>query len=516
MDRTPRRATIAAITAAVLALVAGQASAAPTDLDRGFGTGGRATVGFDGVDDTADDTALTPDGGLIGVGSTRKTYTGYAFRLDAAGKIDASFGINGIRLLDGKGGGWANAVAVQADGKIVVAGYAQQGQDVAVWRLTPAGRLDPSFNGNGLTTINSGGVEYATDVEIQVDGKIVVAGRTSLGEDGAIYRLNPNGSLDTSFDQDGAIGIDSGGGESIAALAIQPDGKIVAAGYTSAGHAAAVYRINANGSLDTSFDDDGAVGIAVGGYALADDVAIQPDGKILVAGAGNYDALVARLRPDGSFDESFGAAGLVTVDAGDGEGAERIALLPDGRILAAGHTSAGDDALLVRLNADGSRDTTFAPDGFLAFGGSGFTRATAMSLQPDGKFVLAGESAADDSDALVYRFLGESRPSAGSGGPAGPGATASCAGRRATIVGTRGRDRLRGTRGRDVIAGLGGADVIHGLGGNDLICGSGGNDRITGGAGRDVLFGGAGRDRLFGGAGRDRLVGGAGRNLLRQ
>ena len=199
------------------------------------------------------------------------------------------------------------------------------------------------------------------------------------------------------------------------------------------------------------------------------DLALQPDGKIVVAGAtsaGTRDMLVARFQPAGVLDTTFGVGGVPTVDFGGNDAATGVALLPDGRILVAG--------------------TGVAP--------------LRRRARPPG-----GDPAA-----------GPARPAAdgpAAAGPGGPGtAIPRCAGRKATIVGTARRDLLRGTARRDVIAGLAGDDVIRGLGGDDVICGGPGADTLLGGTGRDRLLGEAGRDSLNGGAGRDVLGGGAGRD----
>jgi uncharacterized delta-60 repeat protein len=526
----------AALALTVSLLITANAAAAPTDLDRGFGVDGRVSVGFDGKNDGVYAMAPASGGGVIAVGWSGQGGA-LVFRLDARGDLDRTFDSDGIVLLDAAKVASAFDVAVQPDGKIVVAGRVGYPSDGAVARLLPDGRPDSSFGNDGVRTIDSGGAESLTEVELQSDGKIVVAGDTSLGDDGVVYRLKPgDGSLDGTFDQDGAVGLDSGGDESIAGLAIQPDGKVVAAGYTSTTRSAAVYRLNPDGSPDTTFDGDGARGIQVGpSYTSAEALAVQPDGRILVAGEGDHDAMAARLDAYGALDTTFGVDGIARVDYGDGETANRIALLPDGRILGAGHTSVGEDALLFQLTADGAPDASFATAGVFAFGGGGLVNAEAMSALPDGRFVIGGESDAYPSQALVYAFVGDRRapepadPRPADPVPADPLADGlkpavptvptrpvTCDGRRATIVGTPGRDRLRGTKRRDVIAGLGGNDVLVGLGGDDVVCGGAGADRLEGGGGRDRLLGGPGNDRLLGGPGRDRLLGGSGRNFVKQ
>jgi uncharacterized delta-60 repeat protein len=499
-----------------LAFSASAAVAAPTDLDRSFGTNGRVTLGGAG-DQAVEAIVATADGRAVYVG--RSGNDALAFRLGPDGALDTGFG---LRTLDDGAGEYGTAAAVQPDGKVVVVGSSSANSNGVVFRTNADGSRDLSFAGDGAVGIDHGGYEHENDVAIQPDGKIVIAGNTSF--DGGVrqawvYRLNPDGSFDAGFDGDGARNLT--GADVAYALVVQPDGKILVTGDASGPGHVPVHRLNPDGSLDTAFDGDGLARIEQRGYGY--DLAVQADGRIVVTGDAyttrDYDVLVARLNVDGSIDTSFRDTGIVLVDNGADESAYHVALQPDGRIVAAGGTEAGDDPLLVRLNPDGSRDRTFAPSGVFVFGnGGGLGTHVALALQPDGKILLAGDNNATDPDAVVYRLQGGSvSPDApATPAPNPPASAARCAGKRATIVGTARRDRIRGTRRVDVIAGLGGRDVIRGLNGNDVVCGGRGNDRILGGNGRDTLRGEAGADRLRGGRGRDRLVGGAGRDVTKQ
>ena len=523
--RRHKRALLAAILGAgALALAPGSASAAPTDPDLGFGRAGG--VGVDvGGDEYANAIARQPDGKLVAVGATGGD--ALVFRLTADGRLDPSFNATGIRTLDTGGDDYAYSLAIQPDGKIVVVGETTTGQNALVYRLNPDGSFDKTFGTEGIRAIDSGAREEAFEVAIQPDGKIVVVGSTTAtnGGDGAVYRLNPDGSLDDTFDKDGARGIDSGGREEAYAVALQPDGKIVVAGATTAGKAAAVYRLNPDGSLDATFDQDGALGVTGPGSTSDQfvDVALQPDGGIVLAGrttAGDVDGLLARVNPNGTLDRSFDGDGVRTVDYGAYESLYGVGLQPDGRIVAAGETTFGYDALVVSLAPDGSPDRSFTTDGTFATSVGGLSDAYGMGLQPDGKILLVGKRETNSDDAVVARLGSDSAaPQAGGGsgsGTAQQGAKPRCMGKRATIVGTTKADVIRGTSRRDVIVALGGNDSIRGLGGNDIVCGGSGNDLISGGAGRDTLRGEAGRDRLWGNGGRDRLIGGPGRDVTRQ
>jgi len=186
----------------------------------------------------------------------------------AAGDLDPTFGGDGTVTTSFVGYDGISAVAVQADGKIVVAGYTG-GNDFGVARLLGNGNLDTSFDGDGKVTIDFGGYDGANAVAIQSDDKIVVAGYTSgPSDDFAVARLLTNGALDTTFDGDGKATVDFGGYDGASAVAVQSDGKIVAAGYT-AGPAddGAVARLLTTGTLDPTFSSDGKATVDFGGYA---------------------------------------------------------------------------------------------------------------------------------------------------------------------------------------------------------------------------------------------------------
>ncbi|HQH86392.1 MAG TPA: tandem-95 repeat protein, partial [Anaerolineaceae bacterium] len=201
----------------------------------------------------------------------------------------------------------AHAVAVQADGKIVAAGYTENGStyDFALARYNSDGSLDTTFSGDGLLTTDFGSdSDYACAVALQADGKIVAAGSADNGSntDFALARYNPDGSLDITFSGDGKLTNDFGSGYDHAqAVAVQADGKIVAAGYASNGSNDdfALARYNPDGSLDTTFSGDGLLTTAFGsGNDGADAVAVQADGKIVAAGSAyngsNLDFALAR------------------------------------------------------------------------------------------------------------------------------------------------------------------------------------------------------------------------------
>jgi uncharacterized delta-60 repeat protein len=312
------------------------------------------------------------------------------------------------------------------------------------------------------------------------------------------------GDLDTSFSGDGTVITDFGGPARAFALAIQLDGKLVAAGESAEGDFA-LARYNPNGTLDTTFSGDGKVTTDFSDtkdavFALA----IQPDGKIVVAGIveslDGRDFALARYNPNGTLDSSFSGDGKVTTDFSDNDSevASTLALQADGKIVMAGSTSPfgdGRDFALARYNPNGTLDSSFSGDGKLTtgFGTNDRGRAHALVLQPtDGRIVVAGEASVGSAENFAlarYHAI-------------------VCNGLNVTHIGTTSPDTFNGTAGVDVVFGFAGNDMISGAGGNDSLCGGSGNDKLYGGDGNDSLSGGNGDDEMSGDAGTDVCNGG--------
>ena len=501
---------------AVLALaLPATASAAAGDLDPSFDGDGKRTIDYGGDEDAAMDVAVQPDGRIVLAGRGNVNADVAIQRLLPDGSGDPSFDLDGSLGIDFGGRDGGRAVALQPDGKILVAGdsLTSSGLDLAIARVNADGSADPTFDGDGKRTIDYGVVDGAMALALRPDGRIVVAGYGNADSDFAIHSLLPDGSGDPSFDLEGSLGINMGGADYGYATALQPDGKILVAGSTSkpGDSDMAIVRVNPDGSLDSSFDGDGKRTIEFGGLDHALALALQPDGRIVLVGQGsaNSDIGIVRLLPDGTGDPSFNLDGARWVDLGGAEQGLAVALQPDGKILAAGFASDGVDSdfVVLRVHPGGSLDTTFAGDGTRTIDYGVDAGAMGIALQPDGRIVVAGRAG---HDLAVARLLGDPRAPDGPGpvAPGMPSAVPRCAGRTATIVGTGARDRLRGTPRADVIVALGGNDVISGGRGNDLICAGAGNDRVRGDSGGDRLFGQSGKDRLNGGAGKDLLNGG--------
>jgi uncharacterized delta-60 repeat protein len=425
--RAARRLLLAACVLAVLLIPAAQAT--PGALDPSFGTGGKLTTAFGAGGAGAGALAVQPDGKLVAAGNG---YNGFnqdfaLARYNPDGSPDTSFnGTGKVTTAFGSDGEYAYALALQPDGKLVAAGESDNGSnyDFALARYNPDGSLDTGFNGTGkVTTAIGSGDDDAYALALQPDGKLVAAGISDNGFQSvfALARYNPNGSLDSSFNGTGivttAIGSD---GDYAYALALQPDGKLVAAGesYNGSDDVFALARYNPDGSPDTSFNGTGIVTTTFGGdHDHANALALQPDGKLVAAGEshnGSDDVIaLARYNPNGSLDTSFNGTGKVTTAIGSARDvAAALALQPDGKLVAAGHSNNGSnsDFALARYNPNGSLDTSFNGTGTVTTAiGSSADGALALALQADGKPVAAGYSwNGSNYDFALVRYLNSS------------------------------------------------------------------------------------------------------------
>src|SRR5207249_1300852 len=363
-----------------------------------------------------------PGDALLALLSALLLVLSFAHSVDAGpGDLDPSFGTGGRVLTDFGGGDGARALALQAEGRIVVAGSSSAGafgSDFALARYNSNGSLDPSFGTGGRVLTDFGGDDEARALALQDDGKIVVAGGFG-GPFFALARYNPGGTLDTSFGTGGRVFTNFGGRDGARALALQADGKIVAAGFTSSDFGTrrrfALARYNPDGSLDPSFRG----GRVVTSFADRDEasaLALQSDGKIVVAGfsdaGGRQDFALARYNPDGGLDLSFGSGGRVLTDFGGDDEAAALALQADGKIVVAGLSGSGGVALvaLARYNPNGTLDASFGSGGQVL---TDFGLARGLVLQADGRIVVAG-----GISLARYNQNGSLDPSFGSGGRA--------------------------------------------------------------------------------------------------
>jgi uncharacterized delta-60 repeat protein len=351
----------------------------------------------------------------------------------ANGGLDPTFGTGGkIATPVGANTNYAQAIAIQPDGKIVAVGESGSGMSIA--RFNANGTLDATFNGSGAAAMLPGSA-YA--VVVLPNGKIMVAGHNGnvSNMDFQIRRYNSNGTLDTTFDTDGIVDTPVGPATDVAyAIAIQPDGKIVVSGRADSNPVFVtnygIVRYNSDGSLDTSFDTDGIVICPGPGNSLTDSVAIQPDGKLVFArtlwNGSQYQVALLRYNSDGSLDSDFGVGGRTSMSVGQNVEFVSMALQKDGRIVvsASAYTSnaAGYDFYVLRYLGDGSLDASFGDAG-IAFtpvgAGSSFDIPRAVALQANGKIVVGGKSQnGSNNDFAVVRFNrnGTLDPKFGTGG----------------------------------------------------------------------------------------------------
>lgn len=399
-----------AVLASLLSTLAVAGVPNDADLDPTFGLGGMSQAGLTDTSGGAYGPVIQRDGKIL-ICDTRTdngssgSDLGVA-RFNAHGGLDPAFNFNGLVAIDFDGGAGQDTctgIALQGDGKIVVVGSTRSpttnSADFAVARLNPDGTLDTTFGaGTGKVVIpfDVGGNEYdeATAVAIQTDGRIVVAGQAGSAGNGtsfAVVRLLPDGTRDTTFNLTGRVTFgfnlpDGNGRDFLQAMAIDGSGRIVLAGF--AGHTDgssdfALARLLSNGQLDANFDADGRATIAFDLGASKNDqlsgLAIQADGRLVVAGGAdtsptsgspNFDMAVARVLPNGALDATFGIGGRVLVPfdrvANGSDLAYAVAVQPDGKLVLAGYASGergpSYDELFgaaARLNPDGSLDSGF-------------------------------------------------------------------------------------------------------------------------------------------------------------
>jgi uncharacterized delta-60 repeat protein len=435
-----------AIIASLIITTAVFGQTASSNLDPTFGSAGTVRTDFSGNIDQANAVAIQADGKIVAAGSSfssSKTVEDFIVaRYNVNGTLDKRFGNNGkittdfFRNVDS-----IEALAIQPDGKIVVAGFAQLAGSggtprvFALARYTSDGRLDNSFgNGGSLTTSFGGTFAAASAIMVQPDGKIVVAGTADFnprvpgsGLDFAVARYTANGNLDASFGDAGKIVFDFFGSfDQANAAALQPDGKIIVVGSASYDSfnrdiGFALTRFNADGSTDFGFGSGGKqITSFFDAGAKANGVVLQPDGKFVVAGSASdsatrpvaTDFALARYNSDGSLDVSFGTGGETSVPFSDGasEQANTLALMSDGKIIVAGSAfktfATPPDFAVRRYNSDGSIDTSFGNGGAMTTDFAGGTdEALAVAIQANGNVVAAGRAFRSNFDLSLARYL---------------------------------------------------------------------------------------------------------------
>lgn len=424
---TNGQGTVANANVTDLAVVCDPPAPPPTGsgLDASFSGGKVANPSYGSIISMA----LQPDGRIVALTDFNRL-----LRYQVDGTLDPSFGTAGVvnATLGGNSLDVLRAVALQANGGILVAGMAKPAagsttaEDMGVRRYQPDGTVDTAFGSDGFVRVDiAGRVDDASTILVQPDGRIVLGGLavvTAIGaSDLALARLDATGALDAGFGSGGKLTANIGGSlDTAAAMALQPDGAIMLAGRAAANGAAtpdtSVLRVSAAGVVDLALkltltaDWDEATGVA-----------IQPDGRIVLtlearaAAGGLYQHALARLKTDGTLDETFGTAGVALAGFSVGGDHARVpVLLADGRIVTAGFARSQvlqltdkDDFLVTRHLADGSQDSSFGTGGRLVvdfFGAADSARA--LLVQPDGRIVVGGFARNGNSSGLgLLRLL---------------------------------------------------------------------------------------------------------------
>ncbi|GIM95055.1 delta-60 repeat domain-containing protein [Paractinoplanes toevensis] len=408
--KSPRRPFSVAVLA-VAPLVGALVAAAPAQartfgLDLSFGSGGIVSTDFAEFIDEGRALLVQNDKPVV-AGTASRIVAGMGTsdfgvaRYTTDGRPDSSFGSGGKVTTDFFGSADdAYAVAGQPDGAVVAAGRAVTADnldsDFALARYCRDGTLDSAFGSGGKVHTDFGGtVDVGKAMVRQRDGKIVVAGSTALypvSVDFALARYHVDGRLDTSFGVGGRVVTKFGGASSATALVLQKDGKIVVTGETERdGFDFGLARYNTNGTLDRGFGDGGLVVTDFGGADQPSALLVDAAGRLVAAGRHSTSSVsstvaLARYRPDGRLDRSFGTGGLVTTEM---DNATATAVLAQGSKLLVG--AAGEALTLARYHSNGTLDRSFGTDGVLAtrFGSSG-TYLAALAEDSRGRIVAAG------------------------------------------------------------------------------------------------------------------------------
>jgi uncharacterized delta-60 repeat protein len=379
-------------------------------FDPTFGEDGKVSTAFgEYTTDEVRDLAIQADGKIIAVGSANETDTSYRRGFGLAryledGSPDLSFSGDGrVLTFLTRDSDAANAVAIQPDGRILVGGQGSISYKsrFALARYDADGALDETFgvNGSVLTSFERD-ESLILDLALQADGGIVVAGRTRTGSDSdvALARYTADGALDASFSGDG-IEVTQVGAASTGAVALEilPDGKLlVAAAAYSPPYHVYLLRYLPDGALDPTFGQAGIVAVDMGGQATLNDMALQRDGKILLAGMRPDGFGVTRTRADGAVDTAFGIGGAAIASMLNG--VTRVLQDRSGNVLVAGRylPASGSDFAVARFKANGALDTSFGDNGAarVNWGDGEQSIPWAMQVDAKGRIVLGGATGA--------------------------------------------------------------------------------------------------------------------------
>jgi uncharacterized delta-60 repeat protein len=395
-------------------------------LDRTFGVDGRVItnlgISFQGIGAVA----VQKDGKIVAAGFSGRDFA--LVRYLPSGQLDKTFGSNGIQDVPFSGQAAITAIALQPNGKIDVAGSALNTIDqqrFALAQFTTSGQLDPTFGMHGITTTtfpNTGGMADA--MVIQPNGDLIVAGGSDAGNatfDFTLARYTPAGKLDTAFGTGGIVVDTSLGAGSFSGVALKSNGQIIADG-SDVNSNAVVTRFQSNGKIDRSFGKDGVATITYFGPLVTSAVLMQKSGDIVVVGTAiqpqrdftDSTFFAARFTPAGAVDNSFGNSlvpGLQEAEIPGGQGTALAgALQANDRIVVVGNSSLGDqgtDFALARYTLSGQPDSSFGFGGVVQSPNGINGDFAADIVQSDGKIIVAGSELAlggEPTDAALVRY----------------------------------------------------------------------------------------------------------------
>ncbi len=375
---------------------------------------------------TIQDIAVQADGKILAAGFSNISANHFTLaRYTTDGALDATFGTGGIVTspVPNSSSSFIQAVAIQSDGKIIAAGSSTIGTTrFTLARYNTDGNIDTSFGTGGFVTsvISTSASSTILDIAIQADGKIVAAGASTIvSSHFTVARYDTDGNFDTSFGTGGSVftAIPTSTSSTIQEIAIQADGKIVAAGPSviSSNNRFTLVRYEANGNLDNSFGTGGVVTTVIPSSTSSNiqGVSIQSDGKIVAAGfsfiSSSNRFTLARYDTSGSLDASFGTAGIVTTEipTSTNSAALSLVLQTDGKIVAAGHSNTPQtNFTLARYNPNGSLDTSFNGNGVIitTIPNSTLSLIQSVAIQGDGKVIAAGGSTISTGRFTLVRY----------------------------------------------------------------------------------------------------------------
>jgi len=382
-------------------------------LDPTFGTGGKVfTKNATNFGQAVNAVALQTDGKIVVAGSLNNNFG--LVRYNANGSLDSTFGSGGIVSINPQDTAVdvLFGIAIQSNGKILAAGPVNAGNDFFMIRLNPNGSLDTTFGNSGVAA-EEACIPNSGALAVQPNGEIAVVGG------GCAVRFEQNGTLDPSFGIGGVAKLVSGEGGTVA---LQTDGKFLVTGFAGLPGGGIISRYNSNGSIDPSFGIFGSVGCP----SPASAVSVQGDGKIVVGGTltdlrtspGSQDLALFRYDTDGSVDETFGTHGGVITSffsAPANSAAFAVLIQTNGDIVAAGQASQGNKPsqfAVARFTSLGQLDPTFGTGGLVTTSFGQIDSVAALALQADGKIIAAGNSTGNSqfgpiTTAALARYTGQ-------------------------------------------------------------------------------------------------------------